>query len=60
MGHTDSEVDQIWNVGPKTKVEVRNEVKMEVNLVKHDQTRSNMSQIKPTRFRLGQAGFRLG
>ena len=36
MGHTDLELDQIWNIGLETKVEVNDEVKMEVNLVKHD------------------------
>ena len=41
MGHMDLELDQIWNVGLETKVEVNDEVKMEVNIVKHDQNRSN-------------------
>ena len=36
IGHSDSELDQIWNVGLENKVEVNDEVKMEVNLVKHD------------------------
>ena len=43
IGHTDLEVDQIWSVRSKNKVEGENEVKMEVKLVKHDQTRSNMT-----------------
>ena len=30
MGHSDSELDQIWNVGLETKVEVKEEVKMEL------------------------------
>ena len=41
MGHMYSKLDQIWNVGLETKVEVNDEVKMEVKLVKHDWTRSN-------------------
>ena len=58
MGHTDSKLDQIWDVGSKIKVEVKNEVKMEVKLVKHDWNRSNR-WIRSTRFRLGHVGFRL-
>ena len=57
MGHSDSELDQGWNVDLETKVEVNDEVKMEVNLVNHDQTRSNMC-IREIRFRLGQVRFR--
>ena len=59
MGHMDLELDQIWNVGLETKVEVNDEVKMEVNLVKHDQNRSNR-WVREMRFRLGQVRFKWG
>ena len=45
----DSELDEIWNVDPKNKVEVI----MEVNIVNNDFIRSNMTHIRSKRFRLG-------
>ena len=56
MGHMDSELNQICNIGLETKVEVNDEVKMDVNLVKNDWTRSNR-WIRSTRFILGQVGL---
>ena len=53
MGHIGSKLDQMWHVVPKIKVEINNEVKMEVILVKHDQNRSNMTQIRAIGYRLG-------